>query len=36
MNVKKKTLKQRICEGNYIWNPSICVCECDKHLNNCA
>lgn len=36
-------MKQDIFEENYVWNPSICVCECKKKLklikvltNNCT
>ena len=25
-----KTIKLRVCEEDYGWNPRICVCGCDK------
>lgn len=28
----KKPLKQHACEEDYIWNPSICHCKCDKNV----
>ena len=26
----KKPFKEPACKNSYVWNPSICACECDK------
>ena len=34
VNVRCECKKHRICEKNYIWNPSACSCENGKYLAN--
>ena len=28
----KNPIKRHVCEEDYIWNPSICICEIDRYL----
>ena len=30
----QKSIKHHVCEKNYIWNPSTCASEIDKHLKS--
>ena len=32
INAKVIVKKYRICEKDYIWNPSTCICKNGKHL----